>query len=55
MACLSHKYEGVLRDLCECPAELGDNARIAEVRFVYSFKFVMYWVAIVGSVNVKLN
>ena len=50
MACLSHKYEGVLRDLCECP-----DVTIAEVRFVYSFKFVMYWVAIVGSVNVKLN
>ena len=29
---------------------IGGIASIAEVRFVSSFNFVMYWVAIVGSV-----
>ena len=31
-----------MRDPCECHAELGGIARIVEVSFVFSFKFVMY-------------
>ena len=38
-----------LRDLCECQAELCNIAMTAEVSFVSSFRFVIYWVAIVGS------
>ena len=37
-------------DLCKSPSELGDIARIGEVGFVSSFRFVMCWAAIVGSV-----
>ena len=57
MACLldegSYKCEGLLRDPYECQGELGNIAKIAEASFVSSF--VMYWAAILGSVNVKRN
>ena len=56
MACrmnivVRNKCERLLRDPCECQAELGDIARITEVSFVSSFKFFMYWAAIVGKDN----
>ena len=34
------------RVLCECPAKLGDIARIAEVGCVSSVRYVRFWVAI---------
>ena len=46
----SNKCEGLLRDPCECQAELGDIARIDETSFESSFRFARYWAAIMGSV-----
>ena len=34
-----------MRDPCGCQAELSDIARIFEVYFVSSFRFVMFWLA----------
>ena len=55
----SYRGEGLQRDPCECQADLGDIARMqgAEVSFVSSSKFVMYWAASYCRicVNIKLN
>ena len=42
--------EGLLRDPCECQAEVCGIARIVEVSFVSAFKFVTYGGAIMESV-----
>ena len=42
--------EDLLRDPCECQAELGDIARIAEVSFVSSLSLSCKGGAIIGSV-----
>ena len=46
-----------MRDLCECQAELGGIARIVEVSFMSSFKFVRYGGGEPYGIclNVKLN